>query len=88
MKLLPILCAGLLASAAFAVSVDVASAAVRLNSSKSNIYKLAPNDPNAEQACTDGGGTVSTDKDGNKICTKPEAADASSVKSSKSNTSD
>ena len=85
MKLLPILCAGLLACAAFAVSVDVASAATNLNSSRSNIYKINPNDPNAEKACTDGGGKVSTDENGQKICTKPEPANAINLNSSKSN---
>ena len=74
MKLLPILCAGLLACAAFAVSADAASAAVRLNPSKSNIYKLAPNDPNAEKACTDKGGTISKAKEGATLCTMPEPA--------------
>ena len=74
MKLLPILCAGFLASAAFAVSADAASAAVKLNSSKSNIYKINPNDPGAEKACTDKGGTISKAKEGATLCTMPEAA--------------
>lgn len=75
MKLLPILCAGLLASAALIMSAEVASAG-NINTSKSNTFKLAPNDPNAEKACTDGGGKVSTDENGQKICTKPVPAAA------------
>jgi hypothetical protein len=38
-----------------------------------NPYKLDPKDPNAAKACTDKGGKVSSDKDGNKICTLPKA---------------
>lgn len=85
MKLLPVLCSTLLASAV--LSAGVASA-TNLNSSRSNIYRLDPSDPNGEKACTDSGGAVSTDKDGQKICTKPEPASSTTVKSSKSNTSD
>ena len=87
MKLSPLFCASFVALAALALSASGASAA-NLNLSKSNINKLAPNDPNAEKACTDGGGIVSTDKDGQKICTQPEAANATTVKSSKSNSQD
>jgi hypothetical protein len=60
------------ALAVSALTVDGALASINLNSSRSNIYRLKPNDLNAPKACTDAGGTVSTDKDGNRICTMPK----------------
>ena len=72
----------ILAAAVFASS---ATAATNLNSSRSNIYKIDSSDANAEKKCTDGGGKVSTDKDGNKICTTPQPAYATNLNSSKSN---
>ena len=72
MKILPIFCAGFLSSVALAVSADVASAKDNNDiGSKSIAFKLAPDNPNAEKACTGGGGKVSTDNAGSKICTKP-----------------
>ena len=41
-----------------------------------SFYRLTPNDPAAEQACKDKGGTVSTDPDGYKICTLQRACAA------------
>lgn len=38
-----------------------------------NFYRLTPDDPAAEKACTDKGGAVSTDEDGTKICTLARA---------------
>ena len=81
MKLFPILCVGLLSSTAFFSSADVTFAATNLNSSRSNIYRLNSNDPNAATACTASGGTLSTDKDGNKICVKPEPASTTIIRS-------
>jgi hypothetical protein len=97
MKLSSILCASLVALAALSLAAEGTYAAssikssksntsdktATINTSKSNTYKLDPSDPNAEKSCTDGGGAVSTDKGGNKICTKPD--DAINLNSSKSN---
>ena len=58
--------------AVFALSsfADGACAAVPGASSQKlpDFYRLTPNDPAAEKACTDKGGAVATDEDGNKIC--------------------
>ncbi len=83
MKLSAMLCTSVLALAALAPAAD---GAINLNSSRSNIYRLAPNDANADKACTDKGGIVSTAKDGNKTCTIPVAC-ATTIKGSKSNAS-
>ncbi len=56
------------------IAAAPALAATNLNSSKSNIYRLDPKDPGAAAACTKAGGSVSTGNDGQKLCTKPEAA--------------
>lgn len=86
MKLSPLLFASAAVLAGLALSAEGASAATNLNTSRSNIYKIDPNDPNAGKSCTDGGGKLSTDKAGNKICTKPESASkATNLNSSKSN---
>ena len=65
-------------SAAFITAALIAAApalgASNLNSSRSNIYRLDPKDPGAAAACTKAGGSVSTSNDGQKLCTKPEAA--------------
>jgi len=74
MKISVTLCASVLALATLALTVDGAFAATNLNSSKSNVYKLDPNDPNAAKACTDKGGIVSTGAGGQKTCTTPSAA--------------
>lgn len=72
MKLSALLCASLLALGTLALTADGAFAATTIKSSKSNTSdKLDPNDPNAAKACTDKGGVVSTDKDGNRFCTLP-----------------
>lgn len=68
MKLSPIVCASVVALAALALTADGAFATSSLNSSKSNIYRLDPTVPNAEKACTGGGGVIATDKDGQKVC--------------------
>ncbi len=77
MKLSPTLCVSVMALAAFALTANGAFASISLNSSRSNVYRIAQGDPNGEKACTDKGGKVSTDKDGNKICTLPAPAPAS-----------
>lgn len=41
-----------------------------------NFYRLTQDDPAAEKACTDKGGVVSTDQDGNKVCTLRRACPA------------
>jgi hypothetical protein len=38
-----------------------------------NFYRLTAGDTAAEKACTDKGGTVSTDQDGYKMCTLPRS---------------
>jgi hypothetical protein len=72
MKLSPLLC---LSVAALVLTADRAFAAsINLNSSRSNIYRLDPNDQNAAATCIKGGGAISTDSDGQKVCTKPTSA--------------
>ena len=65
-------------SAAFITAALIAAApalaATNLNSSKSNIYRLDPKDPGAAAACIKAGGSVLTGNNGQKLCTKPEAA--------------
>ena len=56
------------------IAAAPALAATNLNSSRSNIYRLDPKDPGAAAACTKTGGSVSTGNNGQKLCTKPEAA--------------
>jgi hypothetical protein len=51
-----------------------AQAAKNLNSSRSNIYRLDPHDPNAATECTKASGKISNDEEGQKICTLPEKA--------------
>ena len=41
-----------------------------------SFFRLSPNDPAAEKACSDKGGVVSTDPDGYKICTMPRVCAA------------
>ncbi len=65
MKLSAMLCASVLALAVLTLAADGAFAETTIKSSKSNSSETL--DPN----CTGKGGTVSTDKDGNKICTRP-----------------
>ena len=65
-----------------------ALSAINLNSSRSNIYKIDANDPSAEQACLEKGGKISTNKNVQKICTEKAQESRTTVKSSKSNTSD
>jgi hypothetical protein len=66
------LCAFVVGVIAFALTGDHTFAAVNYNSSKSNAgnFVINPGDPNAtEKACTDKGGSVSTDPKGDqKIC--------------------
>jgi hypothetical protein len=50
------------------------AASINLNSSKSNIYRLNPSDPNAAKTCVRVGGTVSTDASGQRVCTTPAPA--------------
>jgi len=66
----------LFASVAFvslAGFADCASAAMTAPAAQKQamptFYRLTPNDPAADKGCTDKHGTVSTDEDGNKICT-------------------
>ena len=56
------------------IAAAPALAATNLNSSKSNIYRLDPKDRGAAAACIKAGGSVSTGNNGQKLCTKPEAA--------------
>lgn len=66
-------------------------AAINLNSSKSNTPQTNPDMSVAEKACVAGGGKVEVAKDGKKICVKQTpgtSMDSSTVKSSKSNSSD
>jgi len=67
MKLSSMLCTSVIALAVFTLSNNIAFAAANLNSSKSNVYRLDPTDPNAAANCAKAGGTVK-DKDGQKIC--------------------
>jgi uncharacterized membrane protein len=67
MKRSSIVCASVVALAAFAAGG--AFAAVNYNSSKCNCVALTAQDPTAANDCIAGGGTVSTDKDGTKVCT-------------------
>lgn len=70
MKLSSKLCLSIVVLAALVTAVDGAFASINLNSSRSNVYRISK-DQNAAKTCITGGGTVSTDKDGNKICTMP-----------------
>lgn len=62
----------LLASAASAAPSPSAS-----SEEAPGFYRLAP-DATAEKACTDKGGEVSTDADGNKVCSLPKSCSAQS----------
>lgn len=60
--------AAIFALSASSLVVDGTFAATTAQGSTST-ERLDPKDPDAAKKCTDGGGTVSTDKDGNKVCT-------------------
>jgi hypothetical protein len=63
----------LIATVAVVSSCAVAAhAALNLNSSRSNIYRLDPHNPNAAAECTKANGKISKDDEGQKICTLPE----------------
>ena len=81
----------LLAASSWAARAD--APASRAAQKAPAFYMLSPNDPAAEKACKDKGGTVSTDPDGYKICkprvcaaggpttaTKLDASDAAAAK--------
>ena len=68
MKLSTIVSASFIAMAAFALAANDASAAAA-NTGKTNTVKIDASNPNGEKDCTTKGGKVSTDKDGNKMCT-------------------
>jgi hypothetical protein len=45
---------------------------IRLNSSRSNVYRIVnPSDLKTAQACTNSGGTIGKDNDGDTVCVKP-----------------
>jgi hypothetical protein len=89
MKRSAILCASV---AVFAFSLMPAGAVPpgEASAKMSNFFRLSPNDPAAEKACSDKGGTVSTDQDGYKICTMPRvcAAPGGATRTDKLNTGD
>ena len=88
MKRSVILCASV---AVFAFSLMPAGAVPGEASAKMpSFFRLSPNDPAAEKACSDKGGTVSTDQDGYKICTVPRscAAPGDATRTEKLNTGD
>ena len=60
------------------------------NAKMPSFFRLSPNDPAAEKACSDKGGTVSTDQDGYKICTMPRSCPApgGATRTDKLNTAD
>jgi hypothetical protein len=75
MKTLSVLCASIVAWAALTLTTDGAVAAINLNSSRSNMYKsINPNDQNAVNACTKGGGTVGKNPKGKDACITPVPA--------------
>jgi hypothetical protein len=76
MKRSAILCASV---AVFAFSLVPAQAVPpgEASAKMPSFFRLSPNDPAAEKACSDKGGTVSTDQDGYKICTMPRTCAAS-----------
>lgn len=87
MQLSIITSTSIVALAAAALLAGGASAAPNLNSSRSNIYKLDAGNPDAEKQCVDEGGRV---KDGTCVLPEgpPQPAEATTVKSSKSNSSE
>lgn len=87
MKRSSILNTGVLCAALFLATMAAGFAASNLNSSRSNIYKLAPNDPDPEKTCVDAGGAVFTDQAGQKVCIQPAPvpAQATNLNSSRSN---
>ena len=64
-----------LAAGAF-IAIALMTGAGLAKGGKPTVYVLDPADANAEQVCTDLGGTVSVDKNGNKICTLPPGVSA------------
>lgn len=67
-----VLCASVVALAAITLTINGALAVASLNTSRSNIYKaINPNDPNAVNACTKGGGTVGKNPKGQAACITP-----------------
>src|SRR5262245_38997496 len=69
MRATALLCASALALAAgpFAIAA-FAAPAPSAASEAPKYYRLTQGDPAAEKACVDKGGTVKTDRDGNKMC--------------------
>lgn len=63
-------------SAMVCACVLVLAAGVASGATATNVYKLDPNDPYAEQACANRGGTVGTDAQGIKRCTLPAGCSA------------
>ena len=63
-----------LITATLIAAVPAFASSINLNSSRSNIYRLDPKDPDAAAACTKAGGSVSTGNNSQKLCTKPKAA--------------
>jgi len=68
MKVSSMLYSSVIVLAMGVLSIDVAFAAANLNSSRSNIYRIDANDPNAVSICIKSGGTVVTNTEGNKVC--------------------
>jgi hypothetical protein len=65
----------IVALVALTLTPSGALAVTNLNSSRSNIYKaINPNDPNAVNACTTGGGRVGKDPNGRAACITPAPA--------------
>jgi hypothetical protein len=75
MKPSTVLYAFVVGLAALTLTSDGAFAALNLNTSRSNIYKsINPNDQNAVNACTKGGGTVGKNPKGKDACITPVPA--------------
>lgn len=78
MRVSVVLCASVAAVALWSLAgaVHAGDPAPAASKAMPNFYRLTQNDPAAEKACTDKGGAVSTDADGNKICTLKRACRA------------
>lgn len=77
MKISALLCTSVAVFGLSSFSDGARAAAPSPSSQKlPDFYRLTPDDPAAEKACTVKGGAVSTDQDGNKICTLPRGCTA------------
>lgn len=72
MKVSALLCASVAVFTVLSLGVGASAAAPSGSSQKAPaFFRLTQGDPAAEKACSDKGGTVSTDQDGYKICSLP-----------------